>query len=185
MKDAIQQFLKKYKIPSTVSGIGIYLLALVWSKPLQSLHIMEWLNGIYPISQLTIPQISLSILIILCCSLAWCYSLLRLLKKQIKNHLTEIQKINSTSNKFFDIGRYKWKATIKNNNILKIDDMPYCKIHDRRFIKFDHTTCCPICLEKEDTHIIGPLDTIQSIARSSIEKLVNENKKITEQSHSR
>jgi len=45
--------------------------------------------------------------------------------------------------KFFDIGDYRWKATIYRPDYFELDKYPYCPIHDTRFIFGRDKKFCP------------------------------------------
>lgn len=45
--------------------------------------------------------------------------------------------------KYFDIGKYKWKTEIYENNGFNVDKMPLCLEHNLLFIRDYDSVCCP------------------------------------------
>lgn len=82
MIEAIQQFFRRYKAPSIVTGILVPLTVSVWTQEDYVARLYNLLN----IPKEKIPQITLTIIIALFGLIAWTISLYKSLRRQEQKH---------------------------------------------------------------------------------------------------
>ncbi len=88
------------------------------------------------ISNISTPLWATISLILLCCL----YTYLKASKYSKKNLPLDTSLANAI---LIEIGNFKWNVTILEDNKFEIHPIPYCKVHETRFVPFKEVYICP------------------------------------------
>lgn len=94
------------------------------------------LDFVIQIANISTPLWATIALAILCCV----YTYLKASQLQKQNHSLTASNVNTV---LIEIGNFKWNVIISKDNEFEIHPIPYCKLHETRFIPFKEVYICP------------------------------------------
>lgn len=149
-----------------MSGILIFLLVAIWKYQIYVDQTYQSLCKSLNIPATKTSPILLSLVILLCGSIAWCVLLYNKIKQQEKIYDQEIKIVRKG---LIEIGDLKWMATYFNDACANVENIPFCKTHEARLVQHDDAYICSINFDCSTRISLKDIKLLHKQAESIVE----------------